>query len=196
MPGVIVDGNDFAAGRAGGFRRRRARPARRRADADRVQDLPHPRPFAHRPQPLPHQGRDRGLAWRATRSLASRRELARARLARRSEIEAIRARRRARDRRRRRLRQGEPAPDRLRDLLGSSAIVLRELVRERDAAMTVTRHRAAPRELTYAEAIQEALALAMEADRARVPDGRGHRRLWRRLPGDRRPRAALRRRSA
>ena len=31
------------------------------------------------------------------------------------------------------------------------------------------------------------------ARRARLPDGRGHRRLWRRLPGDRRPRRALRR---
>jgi hypothetical protein len=50
------------------------------------------------------------------------------------------------------------------------------------------------RELTYAQAIQEALAQAMEADERNVfPDGRGHWCLRRRLPGDRRSGASLRR---
>ena len=62
MPGVIVDGNADCRCRGG-----RAFAAADRARAGegptphRVQDLPHPRPFAQRPQPLPHQGRDRGV---------------------------------------------------------------------------------------------------------------------------------------
>ncbi len=62
MPGVIVDGNDFGAVAQASLRGGRPRPARRGADADREQDLPHPRPFALRPQPLPHQGGDRRVA--------------------------------------------------------------------------------------------------------------------------------------
>ncbi len=73
MPGVIVDGNDFAAVAEASFVATERARARRRTVADREQDLPHPRPLALRPQPLPQQGRDRGAGRRATRSTASSR---------------------------------------------------------------------------------------------------------------------------
>ena len=63
MPGVAVDGNDvlavWLAMQGGG----RARPPRRRADADRGQDLPHRRPPRGRSghRHLPHAGGDRRL---------------------------------------------------------------------------------------------------------------------------------------
>ena len=44
MPGLAVDGNDLLVRGARGAARRRARPARRRADAARVQDLQDARP--------------------------------------------------------------------------------------------------------------------------------------------------------
>ena len=72
MPGVVVDGNDIADVAEAVMRGDRARARRRGPDAHRMQDLSHPRPFQERPQPLSHQGRDRGMAARATRSAISR----------------------------------------------------------------------------------------------------------------------------
>ena len=61
MPGVIVDGNRIEdVAEAVMTATARAREGRG-ADADRMQDLSHPRPFQERPQPLSHQGRDRGM---------------------------------------------------------------------------------------------------------------------------------------
>ena len=70
-----------------------------------------------------------------------------------------------------------------------------DAARDVDRAVTSIRERATPlhgrdasRELSYAQAIQEAHGDRHGSRRTRLPDGRGHRRLWRRLPGDRRPR--------
>ena len=71
MPGVTVDGNDFSAVAEAVERGDRPRARRRRAEPDREPDLPLARPFQVRPQPLPHQGRDRELDRAATRSSAS-----------------------------------------------------------------------------------------------------------------------------
>ena len=68
MPGVIVDGNDFAAVAEAVLRGDRPGARRRGADADRGQDLSHPRPFALRPQSLPHAARRSRPGARAIRS--------------------------------------------------------------------------------------------------------------------------------
>ena len=72
MPGVIVDGNAHRRCRGGDCRGHRARPARRRPDAGRMQDLPHARPFPLRPQPLSHARKRSRSGRRATRSRISR----------------------------------------------------------------------------------------------------------------------------
>ncbi len=61
IPGVAVDGNDVVAMWTAMQDRRRARPRRRGADADRGQDLPHRRPSRGRPghRHLPHPGGSR-----------------------------------------------------------------------------------------------------------------------------------------
>ena len=61
MPGVIVNGNIFSEVAEASHQAVAASPRRRGADADRIQDLSPSRPFQERPQPLPHQGGDRGL---------------------------------------------------------------------------------------------------------------------------------------
>ena len=61
IPGVIVDGNDFAAVAEAAFAATGPGAGGRRSDADRGEDLSHPRPFALRPQPLSHARGDRGL---------------------------------------------------------------------------------------------------------------------------------------
>ena len=174
MPGVIVDGNDFAAVADGELRRRRPRAGGRGADADRVQDLPHARPFALRPQPLPHARGNRSLA-RARPHRHVRIRTRRAGLFSRAELDAIGAASRARCRRGRRLRRGEPHA------------VPRRSLGQRVHVMT--------RELTYAQAIQEALALGDGRGPQGLRDGRRHRPLRRRLRGHRRPDRALRRRA-
>ncbi len=57
IPGEVVDGMDRAGRARGGQPGRRAGAARRRADADRGQDLPLLRAFAFRSQRLPHARR-------------------------------------------------------------------------------------------------------------------------------------------
>ena len=88
-------------------RRSSARARRRGTDADRIQDLSHARPLARRPQPLPHQGRDRGVE--GARSDRAVRERARgARSAHRGRDRGDRGRGRGGDQRGGRVRRGEP----------------------------------------------------------------------------------------
>ena len=62
MPGVEVDGNDVMAVYEAAARGRRSRPSRRRADAARMQDLPHPAARrGHGRLHLPHPRGGRGL---------------------------------------------------------------------------------------------------------------------------------------
>ena len=91
MPGVTVNGNNFSEVAAGRVRRDRPRPRRRGAEPHRGHDLPHPRTLEVRPEPLPHQGRDRDVA----RARSDRRVRARARSVQShrptSEMDAVRA---------------------------------------------------------------------------------------------------------
>ena len=134
-----------------GYGRHCAGPRRRGADADRMQDLSHPRPFQERPQPLPHQGRDRGMEGCAIPIGHFEAELVANGIATADEVAAIRAAAEAE------IAAGiEFAQQRHRPFVRVKA---RVSLYPRNAGMN-----APIRELTYAQAIQEALAQAMEAD--------------------------------
>ena len=90
LPGVEVDGNDVLAVSRGRRRGRRARPTRRRADADRVQDLPHPAPRrGHGRLHLPHPRGRRGLEDPLPDPAAHDRDCIEERLADEPELDAI-----------------------------------------------------------------------------------------------------------
>ena len=150
IPGVIVDGNDFAAVGRGVVRGDGASAGGRRSDADRGQDLSHPRPFPFRPQPLSYARGDRGLEGaRSDRALRSgdRRARPRDRGAGRGD------RGRSRKGNGRSGRRGEREP-----MAGGRRCDARRLFARRGRASM------SGRELSYAEAIREALAIALERD--------------------------------
>ena len=148
MPGVIVDGNaiaDVEEAIAEAIARARAR---RRPDPRRMQDLPHARPFPLGPQPLPHQGRDRGVEGARPHS-ALRDGTDGAWHGHRGRSRGHPRVGRGRDRRRHRVRPQRHRPQHRRS----------------DPRRLFARGRLmSVRELTYAQAIQEALAQAMDAD--------------------------------
>ena len=117
MPGVIVERQHLLRGRRSLACGGRARARRRRPDADRVQDLSLSRPLEERPQPLPHQGRDRGLDLqpRSDRAVRGRAQGIRHRRRRRASKRSAKQCA-SRNRGRHRVRQSQPLTRRSSDL--------------------------------------------------------------------------------
>ena len=201
FPGVTVDGNDaeamFEATRAGA----RARAGGRRPDADRGGDHAHARPRRPRRHEVRAQGAGRGVARARTRSTARPSAAGRARRRRR------RAARRGqgRDRRGRRGGAGDADArpgDRDRRLFcegearvaGRRARAVERVRRRRQTADGSGGRPDGHDDLPPGDLRRPARGDARR--RARAADGRGHRRLRRRLQGHRRLHRGVRRRRA
>ena len=149
MPGVVVDGQDALAVHAVTVEAVDARPRRRRADADRGQDAADPRPLRGRPAAVPRPTRRRQPRFRAIRSSAARarrppRSPTRLDEAARAEVEEA-------------LAAALAAPRRRPDDRSS-----RTSGRER--ATATPRRRRAETTISYARAINQALAEEMRRD--------------------------------
>ena len=142
----------------------------------------HPRPFQERPQPLSHQGGDRGLDVEPRPDHAVRKRAAGIRLHRR---QGHRGHSRAPWRRRSPTASSSPRRAPSPDVRRHRAIMsIRSRRDGRDGARTELR-----------PGDPGSHGDRHGSGRTRLPDGRGYRRLWRRLPGHRRSRRALRRRA-
>ena len=151
IPGVIVDGNDFAAVAEASFAGDGPGAGGRRSDADRGQDLSHARPFPLRPQPLSYARRDRGLEGARSDRAASKRKSSRSALRTEARVAAIAA---------------EVEKEMAEAVAAASASpwpavadVARDVYSPAEGARPMS-----ARELSYAEAIREALAIALERD--------------------------------
>ena len=167
MPGVVVDGQDIDAVHAAvGEAVARAR-ARRGPEPARDEDLPLPRPLAHRPGQVPARGRARRAGRRATRSSSSAATLGRrGASARATPGDDPRPRSRPRSTPPPSAPQPAPYPT----LEETRTLCLRRL----SAAAGARAAEAA--EMTYREAINAALEDELAADPAVLLHGRGRRR--------------------
>ena len=147
--------------------RRRARPRRRRPDADRVQDLPHEGPRRARRRRLRPEGASRSGGEGPARPLRGPPARRRPRLAAEGSGEAIAA------------RASTSGSTRRSDF----ARRLRLMPPPGRGVRGGLRHDGRWRSLTYLEAIRQALFEEMERDDARVRARPGRRRLRRRLQG-------------
>ena len=183
MPGIAVDGNDLPAVAAAARAGDRARAARRRSDAARVQDLSAARPLQERSQPLSHQGGDRGLARRAIRSAASSASWSRTAASPRPNC--------ARSSRRR----SKTIDDALEFAKASPDPDPRAADARRLCRLSLPSPEAGTRELSLRRGDPRRPGAGDGGRRARVPVRRGRRRLRRRVRRLRRPVPPLRRRA-
>ena len=170
MPGVAVDGNDVLAVWTAMREAVRPRAARRRADADRGQDLPHRRPPRGRSgdRHLPHAGGGRRLGRSATRSTCSAGASSRT-SAPRPPTSWPRSRRGSRPSSRRRSPSRAPRPSPIPRPCAATSTPTRSTRPKRCAR----RRPARPRTQGWLEAVRDGIAEEMRANPAILYFGEG-----------------------